>query len=174
MRMLIRFVLLFLLLSAGVATVAHGLTRSEVAAPGEIPGVFTMLLTGASYDNDPERAAILDLEGDGYTFQPVMPPYQFKKLTGLTAPAALPQAEKFLALHCAYNGYRLKGLTLSDGKIVGYELVPDLPAALCEYGNVVIVGYQVEADGVIKVYTSLALPKGDESFSGLDGIGRGR
>lgn len=174
MRILIRFVLLFLLLLTGVASAALGLTRNDVAIPGEIPGLFTMLLTGASHNNDSERVAILDLEGDAYTFQPVMPAYQIKKMAGLTALAALPQAEKYLALHCAYNGYRLKSLALPDGKIVGYELIPDLPAALCEYGNAVITGYRVGGDGVINVYISLAMPKGNELFSDLGVLGRDR
>ena len=79
------------------------------------------------------------------------------------------QAEKYLALHCAYNGYRLKSLALSDNKIVGYELIPDLPAALCERGNVVTVGYKVGDDRVIKVYTHLVMPTGSDSFFGMVG-----
>jgi len=173
MRMITGTITLFLLLMAGVAAAAPGLARNEVAVPGEIPGVYTLLLAGASYNNDPERVAILDLEGDAYTFQPVMPAYRYTKVPGLPAAAALIQAEKYLALHCAYNGYRLKSLALPDGKIVGYELIPDLPAALCEYGNVVTVAYGVGDDGVIKVYTHLVMPTSNDSFSG-DGMGRGR
>lgn len=174
MRKMIGIISLFLLLSAGIAAAAPGLTRNEVATPGEIPGVFTLLLVGASYNNDAERVAILDLEGDAYTFQPVMPDYRFTKVPGLTAAAALAQAEKYLALHCAYNGYRLKSLALPEGKTVGYELIPDLPAALCEYGNVVTVGYRVGDDGVIKVYTHLVMPTINDSFSGDGGLGRSR
>ena len=167
MRMIIGAITWFLLFWAGVAVATPGLTRNDVAVPGEIPGVFTLLLAGASYDNDPERVAILDLEGDGYTFQPVMADYKYSKVAGLTAAAALSQAEKYLSVHCAYNGYRLKSLALPDGKIVGYELIPDLPGALCEYGNVVMVSYKVGADGVIKVYTHLVMPTINDSFSGM-------
>lgn len=173
MRMLSILVVLLLLWSAGVGSAA-GLSRGEVATPREIPGVFTLLLAGASYDNDPERVAILDLEGDGYVFQPVMPDYRFRKVSGLTAAAALPQAEKYFSVHCAYNGYRLNSLALPDGKIVGYELIPDLPAGLCEYGNVPTAGYRVGDDGVIKVYTGLAMPRGGDSLTVLPGEGRGR
>lgn len=172
MRMLFWVLLIMLFCSVGSVSAAD-LSRKDVAAPGEIPGVFTLILAGATYDNDPERVAILDLEGDGYSFQPVMTDYRVKKVAGLTAVAALPLAEKYFSLHCAYNGYRLKGLALPDGRIVGYELIPDLPAALCGYGNVVTVGYRLGDDGVIKVYTGVAFSSGLD-LSGMGGNGRGR
>ncbi|NTV12652.1 MAG: hypothetical protein HGA96_01765 [Desulfobulbaceae bacterium] len=150
------FFLLFLLLAPG-GTSAESLTlsRQPVAAPQELPGLFTLILIGDGSGNDPKRLAIFDLEGDAYSFRPVTPEYWVKRRGGLTVSAALAEAERFFAGHCAYNGYWLKSLALSIGATVGYELVPDYPAALCESGNLVTVGYQVGEAGVIKTYLSL-------------------
>lgn len=158
------FRLFLLLLLAGGAATAEGVevTRETVATPRELPGLFTLLLIGeGGGGSDAERAAILDREGDAYSFLPVTPDYRVTRLGGQTAPAALAAAEKFFAGHCAYNGYRLKGLRLSTGPLAGYELVPDYPVALCESGNVVSVGYVVGDNGEIKVFTNLLLPVGD-------------
>ncbi|HSH12673.1 MAG TPA: hypothetical protein VLA15_02955, partial [Desulfurivibrionaceae bacterium] len=117
---------------------------------------------------------LFDREGDLYSFRPVTPDYRVKRVGGLTAPAALAEAERFLAGHCAYNGYRVKSLALASGATVGHEVVPDYPVALCEYGNVVTVSYIVGDDGEIKVYTTLLLPVGDgQPFDKL-GLGKGR
>lgn len=163
MKMLFRFSPLFLLLAAGVATAEPmELLRQPVAAPKELPGLFTLILIGeGGGSSDAERVALFDREGDLYSFWPVTPEYRVKRLVGLTAPAALAEAERFFAGHCAYNGYRFKSLALASGATVGHELVPDYPVALCEYGNVVTVSYIVGDEGEIKVYTTLLLPVGD-------------
>lgn len=153
---------LLLALVAGVpAAESLELTRQSITAPQELPGLCTLILIGEATGSDAERMAIFDLEGDAFSFRPVTPEYRVKRLGGLTVPAAVAEAEKFLKGHCAYNGYRSKSLVLSNGATVGQELVPDYPVALCESGNIVTVGYVVGADGVIKVYTRLILPIGD-------------
>jgi hypothetical protein len=172
MQPLFRVFLLSLLLIAGAATAfAQELTRQPLAKPKELPGLFTLVLIGeAGGSSDAERVALLDPEGDAFTFRPVAPEYRVKTLVGLTAAAALSEAEKFFAGHCAYNGYRVKNLLLSTGASVGVELVPDYPVALCEYGNEVTVSYIVGDDGEIKVYTSLLLPVGDGLPFGKSGL----
>lgn len=165
MQLIFRFFLLFLLLAGGTARAESlDITRQTVMEPKALPGLFTLILIGEANRSDAERVAIFDLEGDTYSFRPVAPEYRVKKLGGLTAQAALAEAEKFFAGHCAYNGYRTKSLVVSSDTTVGYELIPDYPVALCEYGNLVTVGYVVGDDGVIKVYTSLILPVGDGFF----------
>lgn len=176
MKILFRFFPLFLLLAAGVAAAEPmALTRQSVAAPKELPGLFTLILIGeGGGSSNAERVALFDREGDVYSFRPVTPAYRVNRLGGLTAPAALAEAERFLAGHCAYNGYRIKSLALADEAPVGYELVPDYPVALCEYGNVVTVSYIVGDDGEIKVYTTLLLPVGDGQPFDKVGLGKER
>ena len=159
---------LFLLLLAvpGLSGCAMALSRGTVAEPGRLPGTYTAVLIGGTFAADAERVVILDLEGDGYRFVPVASDYRFKRIEGLTAAAALGEAEKLFSSHCAYNGYRVKSLKLPGGTLVGYEVTPDYPAALCEWGNVVSVGYVVGKNGEIKVYTSLLQPvDGGGSFN---------
>jgi hypothetical protein len=165
MKLFSRYFLVMLLLS-GCATVGQSLkmTRQPVGAPQDLPGLYTLVLIGDGTGNDARRMAILDPEGDAYSFRPVTPEYWVKRLSGLTAPAALAAAEKFLAGHCAYNGYWLKGLLLSNGVAVGHEMIPDYPSAKCESGDVVIVGYRVGDDSVIKVYVSLIWDGGLDLF----------
>lgn len=166
MKVLSRLFIAILLLSGtNAAAESLALSRQPVEAPEDLPGLFSLILIGEATGSDAERVALLDLEGDAVSFSPVMPEYRFKRLGGLTAPAALAEAEKFLKGHCAYNGYRIKSLLLSTGATVGLELVPDYPVALCETGNIVTVGYAVGADGVIRVYTNLILPVGGGLFS---------
>lgn len=177
MKILFRFFPLFLLLVAGAAAAdAMELTSQPVAAPKELPGLFTLILIGeGGGSSDAERVALFDRDGDVYSFRPVTPAYRVKRLGGLTAPAALAEAQKFLAGHCAYNGYRVKSLALSgDVTPLGYELVPDYPVALCEYGNVVTVSYNVGDDNEIKVYTTLLLPVGDGQPFDKIGLGKER
>jgi hypothetical protein len=173
MRTMVKYsVLLMLLFGLAAAACAVDLSRETVAEPGKLPGTYTAVLIGGTFAADAERVAIFDLEGDGYSFLPVTPPYRVKKVEGLTASAALAEAEKLFSSHCAYNGYRVKSLKLPDGAIVGYELTPDYPPALCEWGNTVTVSYDVGSKGVIKVYTGLLLPVDDgPTFGKNEGIG---
>ncbi len=159
MRALTRLYLLpLLLVGLAASACAVDLTRQLVAEPDMLPGTYTAILIGGTFAADADRVAILDLEGDGYSFQPVASDYRVKRIEGLSAAAALAEAVKLFSSHCAYNGYRIKSLKLSDGVFVGYEVTPDYPPSLCEWGNTVTVGYKVGAHGVIKVYTSLLLP----------------
>jgi len=154
----LNFIPLLLLGLAAASCAAVDLTRQTVAEPEKLPGVFTAILIGGTFAADAERVAILDPVGDKYSFQPVTPAYRVKRIEGLTAAAGLSEAMKLFSSHCAYNGYRVRSLKLGDGSIVGYEITPDYPPALCEWGNTVTVGYDVEANGEIKVYTNLLLP----------------
>jgi len=156
--------LLLVLTISGCAAV--DLTRQIVAEPDKLPGTYTAILIGGTFAADADRVVILDLEGDRYTFQPVAPDYRIKRIEGLTAAAGVAEAVKFFSPHCAYNGYRVRSLKLPAGDIVGYEITPDYPSSLCEWGNTVTVGYDVKADGVIKVYTSLLLPTEEGSSQG--------
>jgi hypothetical protein len=171
MRRLTKIYLISLLLVGLAASAcAMNLNRQLVAEPEKLSGSYTVVLVGGTFAADAERIAILDLEGDGYNFQPVTPEYRVKRVAGLTAATALAEAEKLFSPHCAYNGYRVRSLRLQDGVIVGYEAIPDYPPSLCEWGNTVTVGYKVGDSGEIKVYTNLMLPvDGGGSFDKVGG-----
>ncbi len=164
---LLMVLLLFLGLSLSSCTA--GLNRQLVTAPDKLPGTYTAILIGGTFAADADRVVILDLEGDKYSFEPVTPPYRVKRIEGLSASAGVAEAVKFFSPHCAYNGYRVNSLRLPSGILVGYEITPDYPASLCEWGNTVTVSYKVGAKGAIKVYTNLLLPTEENESA----VGRG-
>ncbi|HSH12861.1 MAG TPA: hypothetical protein VLA15_03905, partial [Desulfurivibrionaceae bacterium] len=77
MKILFRFVPLCLLLIASCAAAEPmELTRQPVAAPKELPGLFTLILIGeGGGSSNAERVALFDREGDVYSFRPVTPAY---------------------------------------------------------------------------------------------------
>jgi hypothetical protein len=125
--------------------------------PDKISGTYDLILIGGAYNDDPDRIAIFDVPGDGYEFKPVTEEYRVKRIPGLSDQEALTKAKDFFAEHCAYNGFITRKLNLPEKGQIGFELVPDYPALLCEEGNEIFVSYGKEKNGVIKVYTSLMI-----------------
>ena len=150
----ILIILSFLLTSC--LAISPGLQRDLITEPANITGTYDLILIGGAYADDPDRIAIYDIPGDGYEFQPVTEEYRVKRLSGLSARTALEKTRVFFSEHCAYNGFTSKELALPAGGLIGYELIPDYPLILCEYGNEISVSYGNAGDGVIKVYTWLA------------------
>lgn len=129
----------------------------EIVAPKNVKGSYNLILVGGTFAADAERIAILDVETDGYSFRPVTGPGRVKNFQGMSGERALKKAEEFFSSHCAYNGFLVKEMKLPDGSFIGYELIPDYPASLCEDGNELRVSYGLGEDGEIKVYTWLLL-----------------
>lgn len=151
---------LTLLFAGGCATMR--LARQNVVNPSEIIGNFNMITIGGTFGGDAERLVILDLENDAYTFRPVTGPGRVASYPGLPADQALTRAEDFFADHCAYRSYQIRELVMPDHGLIGYELLPDYPTALCEDGNEILVSYGGGNDGEIRVYTTLLLKVGGE------------
>jgi hypothetical protein len=152
-------ILTFFLTSCMAAT--SSLRRDNLSEPEKISGSYDLILIGGAHANDPDRIAIYDIPGDGYEFQPVTEPYRIKRFSALSSQAALEKTTEFFSEHCAYNGFATRELALPSTGSIGYEMVPDYPRYLCEYGNKIIVSYKEEGDGVIKVYTWLTLKDSD-------------
>ena len=155
------------LLASGCASL--NLERDIVPDRSSISGTYNLIQIGGTFGSDAERIVILDIEGDDYSFRPVTGPGRVKNFPGIKGAAALQRAEEFFASHCAYRDYEIRELTLPGGGMIGYELTPDYPTALCEDGNEVTVSYGRENDGEIKVYTWLLL-KVDDGGSGKFGV----
>ena len=136
-----------------------GLNRDILSGPEKISGTYDLILIGGTFPDDPDRLVIFDIPGDGHEFQPVTDKFRIKRIPGLPAQAALEKTRGFFSEHCAYNGFATKSLALPSGESVGYELLPDYPTILCEYGNEIRVSYGEEENGVIKVSTWLWIRK---------------
>ena len=162
MKKRIVFILVILaFLFTSCLTTGSGLRRDIVSEPAKISGSYDLILIGGAHANDPDRIAIYDIPGDGYEFKPITEPYRIKRVPALSARAALEKTTAFFSEHCAYNGFISKELTLPAGGSIGYEMIPDYPNIICEYGNEISVSYGKADNGVIKVYTRLMLREDD-------------
>jgi hypothetical protein len=98
--------------------------RTDAARANDIQGSYTVILYGGNYADDLETVAILDKEGDRYTFEPYAPEFKFKVFKGQTPDHALPAAERFIKGHHAFHGQVLRAVLDDSGAVIGYELRP--------------------------------------------------
>jgi len=73
--------------------------KTEPATAAEIKGNFSVILYRGSYADDLETVALLDSEGDQFTFEPFVPDFDYVIKKGLAAEEALKAAEKFVTFH---------------------------------------------------------------------------
>jgi hypothetical protein len=98
--------------------------KSEQTTPSEVQGTFTLMLYGCRYPDDVENVAILDKDGDPYTFEIYAPDFRYKVKTGLAAEEALKQAEQFIRCSVHYQQSELRKILDPTGNIIGYEVRP--------------------------------------------------
>jgi hypothetical protein len=84
---------------------------------------YSLILYGARHGNDLESLAILDIEGDEYTFEPYAPEFDYKVEKGMDSSAAIKRAEGFVSWHPLFYRSELKRIIYS-GRVIGYELRP--------------------------------------------------
>lgn len=91
--------------------------------------------------------AIIDVEGDDYTFEIFSSPYNYSVMNNLTADQALGEASKFLS-----SWKRQMRMILDDnGSIIGYEIRPLFRAV--DYGGSDIFDtvYKPEGNNIIVI-----------------------
>ncbi|HWR90289.1 MAG TPA: hypothetical protein VN260_08520 [Dissulfurispiraceae bacterium] len=98
--------------------------RTYAAQESEVTGTYTLILYGGGYSGDIKTVAILDLEGDGYTFDPYAPDFDYRVIKGLTGQDALKKAEGFVRSHYAFRNSYLSKVVSRQGKTIGFELRP--------------------------------------------------
>ncbi len=98
--------------------------KTEAANPTEIQGVFTLLLYGSSSTDDLATIAILDKEGDPYSFEIYAPDFAYAVRTGLNAAQALEEAERFVRRNIRTERSRLHRILSPAGAGIGFELRP--------------------------------------------------
>jgi hypothetical protein len=148
--------------------------KTEAAGPAEIKGTFTLILYGARFPDDLETLAILDIEGDGYYFDPFAPDFDFKLKKGIPAKQALAEAEKFVSFHRSFWRLQLSRILDPKGNIIGYELRPLYNQFVYGRSDVMDVYYWLKEEGRIKV-TVMLIPDilSKTRFPGGDGAGPG-
>jgi hypothetical protein len=123
-----------------------------MTGPGNKPdvqGTYILILYGGNYSGDLETVAILDREGDRYTFEPYAPAFNFKVIKGQTADHALPAAEQFVRRHPSYQGEVLHSILDETGAVIGYELRPLYLPLVYGVSDVLDVDYLIRGEKVI-------------------------
>lgn len=154
--------LLILILLTVTACVNINYLRTERADPAQIAGTYTLLLYGGRYFDDLENVAILDKEGDRYSFEMYAPEYDYSVKKQVPAGEALAEAEKHVGSHSSFFRLKLRAILDPEGNIIGYELRPlyHLP----EFGehDILYIDYSVKDDTVItKIRLRYDLEKAD-------------
>jgi hypothetical protein len=122
---------------------------TEPVGKADFQGTYTLILYGGNYSGDLETVAILDREGDPYTFEPYAPAFSYKAIKGQTAEHALPAAEQFVRRNPSYQSERLRSVLDETGAVIGYELRPLYLPFVYGATDVLDVGYWISGEKVI-------------------------
>ena len=123
--------------------------RTAPAMSGDLQGTYVLILYGGSYADDLETIAILDKEGDRYTFDPFSPPFSYRIIKGQTAEHAIPAAEQFIRRHPSYNREQVRSILDEQGSVIGYEVRPLYFPLAFGTDDVLDVDYMLRGEKVI-------------------------
>ena len=165
MRKTILMVVLSLLMLYGLSAEGKSLTTVEAGAI-DVPGTFTLILYGGGHFRDVESLALLDLEGDLYTFEPYAPDFDFRTIKGLSAKDAIERAESFLSSHYGFRRTVLSRILDSSGKTIGYEVRPLYYPLTFGVSDVLDVDYALRKDGKVRIHIHLKPPVERQLFGG--------
>lgn len=143
--------------------------RTEEVKTDRISGTFTLILYGARFSGDVENVAILDIEGDRYTFEVFAPDFDYRVRTHVPAQEAIKSAEGFIASHGSFKYPQISQIKDLEGRVIGYEFRPLYSPSEFGFFDVLDIDYWLEGNKV-KVRIGL-IPEvkqrlfNDESFS---------
>jgi hypothetical protein len=141
--------------------------RTERAMPEELTGTYALFLHGARHIDDVENAAILDKEGDPYTFEIYAPEYDYTVKKGVPAKAALEEAEAFVRYHRDFKRSRLSKIVDKAGHTIGYELRPIYHAFHLGQADVLYIDYMMKDNKVITTIREKDLDNKPLMFRGM-------
>jgi len=116
--------IILLIIIGSVARSGDSYLKTEAANPAEVQGTFTLLLYGSSSPNDLANIAILDREGDPYSFEIYAPDFSCTVQAGMNAALALQEAERFVRRNIQSERSRLHRVLSPAGAGIGFELRP--------------------------------------------------
>jgi len=125
--------------------------KTEKAKVDDVTGSFTLILYGGRFSDDLETIAILDCEGDQYTFEPYAPEFDYRIKKRVQAKDAIREAEKFVSFHNSFWHSQLSKLIDNKGNIIGYELRPLYLPFLYGINDVMDVYYWLKEGNKVKV-----------------------
>lgn len=98
--------------------------RTEPTGSSSIGGNYSLMLHGGRYSEDIENVAILDKEGDPYTFEIFGREDNYTMQKNVPVKEALDKAQIFVSRHRAFMRSRLSSILDPAGNVIGYELRP--------------------------------------------------
>ena len=110
-------IILILLLTVSSSFAMGKYLNTETVGEADISGEFTLFLYSSG---DPIRAAILDIEGDDYTFEMSGSRHNYTVEKSISAEQAMKKAIAFTSS----QRYRMRKILDDDGHVTGYELRP--------------------------------------------------
>ncbi len=119
------------------------------AAESDVTGSFTLILYGCNFYDDLETVAILDKEGDPYTFEPFAPDFKYRVKKSVPAKEALATAREFAACHNAFRRAQLSMLVDSKGETLGFEVRPLYMPFVFGTRDVLQTDYRIKGDKVV-------------------------
>lgn len=128
-----------------------GHLRAEAVRKAEPTGTVSLILHGGRHIEDIETVAILDLEGDGYTFAPWAPEFDYTTQKGVEAGAAIENAREFVSFSPYFSSTLTKRIIGEKGEIIGYEVRPLYQPFVYGARDVLEVDYFLRAGGRVKV-----------------------
>ena len=121
--------------------------KSVNAIPQEISGTCDLFLYGHRYSDDFKNIAFLIPAGGKYAFRLYAPEFYYAVMKGLSADAAIEEAERFVKFHYSFQRSQLSKILDYEGRVVGYELRPLYSGF--SYEDVLDVHYVIKDDKVI-------------------------
>lgn len=116
--------------------------------PREIEGTYALILYGGRHSSDIENVAILDKEGDQYTFMVYAPEFDYKVKKHVPAKEAFAEAGAFVRFHHAFWKAQLRGIVDPSGMLIGYEVRPLYSPLDFGYPDVLEVDYLIRENTV--------------------------
>ncbi|MEW6418184.1 MAG: hypothetical protein AB1480_08690 [Nitrospirota bacterium] len=146
------FVLLVILVltTSGSLAFEKPLKTKEVNA-ADIAGVFTLILYGGNHYDDIETIAILDCEGDQFTFEPFAPEFDYRFKKGVSAKEAIEEARKFVSFHNSFWRSQFSRIVDKKGSTIGYEIRPLYLPFVYGVSDVLEVNYWLKEGNRVKV-----------------------
>ncbi|HSB33634.1 MAG TPA: hypothetical protein VLG39_04190 [Nitrospirota bacterium] len=143
MSLFIIAALIVLVLTGLVARSWGSRLKTEAADPAEVRGKFTLLLYGSDFPDNLVNVAILDKEGDPYSFQIHAPDFSCTTRTGMDGAQALQEAERFVRRHIRSEGSQLRRVLGPSGSGLGFELRPLYPVTAYGTDDILDVTYSI-------------------------------
>jgi len=119
----------------------------------DVSGIFTVIYYGYnSHRSDPKTVAILDLEGDQYTFVPSAHDYEYVIKKRVPAKEALEDSRFLITRQSYYFKSRLSKILDDSGQTIGYELRPLYQTHVYGRADILDIRYRIREN---KVFVSV-------------------